>query len=86
MYFGFFRYAMEGILQRGRQLLRAEFEVKSGSHVYGSARAERLAAARRTHATRTPQYCEEATISSVIRVVLTLVSSTLRDTSFIYYI
>jgi hypothetical protein len=38
------------------------------------------------YATRSLCSCEEATIRFCIRAVLTLVSSTLRDTSFIYYI
>ena len=48
----------------------------------GFARAARLATALRTYATRTPDGCEKATISLCARVVITLVSSTLRDTSF----
>jgi hypothetical protein len=35
-------------------VLRAEFEVKSESHVYSSARTKRLVVARRTYTTRTP--------------------------------
>jgi hypothetical protein len=82
MYFGLSRYAVEGILQERRQLLRARSEVKFRCHVRGFARAARLATALRTHATRTPDGCEKATISLCARVVITLVSSTLRDTSF----
>ena len=82
MYFGLLRYAVEGILQERRQLLRARSEVKFRCHVRGFARAVRLATALRTHATRMPHGCEKATISLCAGVVITLVSSTLRDTSF----
>ena len=46
------------------------------------ARVVRLVTALRTYTTRRPYSCEEATISLYARVVITLVSSTLRDTSF----
>jgi len=67
-------------------LLRARSEVKFGCHVRGFARVARLATALRTYATRTPNGYEKVTISLYARVVITLVSSTLRDTSFLYNI
>jgi hypothetical protein len=45
-------------------------------------RAARLASASVLYTTRSLCSCEEATIRFCIRVVLALVSSTLRDTSF----
>ena len=51
-------------------------------HVRGFARVVRLATALYIHATRIPHGCEKATISLYARVVIALVSSTLRDTSF----
>ena len=56
--------------------------MKFRCHVRGFARAVRLVTALRTYTTRRPYGYEEATISLYARVVITLVSSTLRDTSF----
>ena len=51
-------------------------------HVRGFARVVRLVIALRTYTTRRPYGYEKVTISLYTRVVITLVSSTLRDTSF----
>jgi hypothetical protein len=52
-------------------------------HVYAvGVRVARLALASALYITRSLCSCEEVTIRFCIRVVLTLVSSTLRDTSF----
>ena len=63
-------------------MLRARSKVKFGCYVRGFARVARLVTALRIYATRTPNGYEKVTISLYARVVITLVSSTLRDTSF----
>ena len=64
-------------------MLRAGSEVKFRCYVRGFARVVRLVTALRIYTTRRPNGYEKATISLYARVVITLVSSTLRDTSFI---
>lgn len=63
-------------------MLRARYEVMFAYHVRSQSRASRLVLARCVYATRMLHYGEEATISPCARVVITLVSSILRDTSF----
>ena len=63
-------------------MLRARSEVKFRCHVRGFARVVRLVTALYIYTTRIPYGYEKATISLYARVVITLVSSTLRDISF----
>ena len=63
-------------------MLRARSKVKFRYYVRGFARVVRLVIALRIYTTRRPYSYEEVTISLYTRVVITLVSSTLRDTSF----
>ena len=63
-------------------MLRARYEVIFAYYVRGRFRATRLVLARYVYTTRTLYCSKKVTISPYTRVVITLMSSTLRDTSF----